>query len=192
MKPVHPSASPNRTRLGVRLRASRKDQGLTIEQLADATGLTKGFISRVERDQTSPSVATLATWCQVLSLPIGSLFEDPPLEIISLADAPLINMGGLDVVERMLSPRSLRSAQLLRSEISAGGSGGDDLYTINCEVEIIHVLRGSLELVLASKTISLATGDTLSLPGSEPHTWRTAEESEILWVLVPAAWSGST
>ncbi|MGJ3561185.1 helix-turn-helix domain-containing protein [Streptomyces sp. INA 01156] len=88
MKALHPKPSALPVRVGARLRACRKAQGLTIEQVAAATGLTRGFISRVERDETSPSVATLVTLCQVLSLPVGSLFEDADTEVIRLGDAP--------------------------------------------------------------------------------------------------------
>jgi transcriptional regulator with XRE-family HTH domain len=72
MRPIPPSPSTGPTRIGPRLRETRMAQGLTIGNLAEATGLTKGFISRVERDETSPSVATLVNLCQVLSLPVGA------------------------------------------------------------------------------------------------------------------------
>ncbi|MFC7766001.1 helix-turn-helix domain-containing protein [Leucobacter soli] len=67
MRPVHPTADPNRIPIGAKLRASRQAQGLTLEQLATASGLTRGFISRVERDETVPSVPTLVQLCQALS-----------------------------------------------------------------------------------------------------------------------------
>ena len=88
MRPIPPSPSTGPTRIGPRLRETRMAQGLTIGNLADATGLTKGFISRVERDETSPSVATLVNLCQVLSLPVGALFEPPEHEVIEFATAP--------------------------------------------------------------------------------------------------------
>ena len=46
------------------------------------TGLTKGFLSRVERDMTSPSVASLITLCDVLSISVGSLFEAPDVQVV--------------------------------------------------------------------------------------------------------------
>jgi Helix-turn-helix domain len=63
MKAVLPEPSGAPIRLGARLRASRKAQGLTIQQVAAATNLTKGFVSRVERDETSPScTSSPASW----------------------------------------------------------------------------------------------------------------------------------
>ncbi|HET8560922.1 MAG TPA: helix-turn-helix domain-containing protein [Marmoricola sp.] len=193
MRPVHPAPSPEPLRLGARLRASRTAQGLTLGQLAAATGLSKGFISRVERDETSPSVTSLATLCQVLSLPVGSLFVSPDHEVITLQHAPLINMGGVGALERLITPRHESGVQLLRSQLDGYADGGKELYTINCEVESVHVLSGRLTLRFTSQEATLEQGDTLTFAGREPHSWHnpSTQPAEVLWVLVPAAWSGS-
>ncbi|WP_327587936.1 helix-turn-helix domain-containing protein [Nonomuraea sp. NBC_00507] len=194
MRAMHPTPSGSPVRVGARLRASRQVQGLTIEQVAAATNLTKGFLSRVERDETSPSVATLVTLCQVLSVPIGSLFEEPDTEVVHMEDAPRINLGGRGLVERMLTPRSQSRVQVLRSFLDVGASGGDDLYTINCDVEVLHVLAGELEVLFTNRTVVMAAGDTLTFSGREPHNWRNtgSTSADIIWTLVPAAWSGSS
>ncbi|WP_406726957.1 helix-turn-helix domain-containing protein [Streptomyces sp. GD-15H] len=193
MKALHPKPSALPVRVGARLRACRQAQGLTIEQVAAATSLTRGFISRVERDETSPSVATLVTLCQVLSLPVGSLFEDADTEVIRLDDAPQINMGGRGVLDRMVTPRGQSRVQLLRSRLDPDANGGDDLYTINCDVEVIHVIEGEVTVLFTGRTETLTAGDTLTFSGREPHNWRNSGDSvaEVLWTFVPAPWSGS-
>ncbi|WP_405610568.1 helix-turn-helix domain-containing protein [Streptomyces sp. NBC_01511] len=193
MKALHPKPSTLPVRIGARLRACRKAQGLTIDQVAAATSLTKGFVSRVERDETSPSVATLVTLCQVLSLPVGSLFEDAETELVHLESAPHINMGGRGVVDRMITPRGQSRVQVLRSRLEPGADGGDDLYTINCEVEVLHVISGELTVLFTGRTVPMAAGDTLTFSGREPHNWRNDGTSvaEVLWTFAPAAWSGS-
>jgi transcriptional regulator with XRE-family HTH domain len=169
-------------------------QGLTIGNVADATGLTKGFISRLERDETSPSVATLVVLCQVLSLPIGALFEPPQHEVIELASAPLVNFGGTGLVEHMLTPRNESRVQILRSQLAAHASGGDDYYTISCDLEVVHVLQGEITMRFPNGDIQLNTGDSMTVPGREPHTWvnRSDAPAEIIWTIIPASWSGSS
>jgi transcriptional regulator with XRE-family HTH domain len=71
MRSVPIAAGTQELRIGARLRDARQRQGLTIDQVAQSTGLTKGFISRIERDMTSPSVSTLVTVCAALSLPVS-------------------------------------------------------------------------------------------------------------------------
>lgn len=193
MKALHPTPSALPVRVGARLRASRQAQGLTIEQVAAATSLTRGFISRVERDETSPSVTTLVTLCQVLSLPVGSLFEDAETAVVRLDDAPHLNMGGRGVVDRMITPRGQSRVQVLRSHLEPGADGGEDLYTINCDVEVLHVIAGEVSVLFTGHTQRLTAGDTLTFSGREPHNWRNtgATAADVLWTFVPAAWSGS-
>lgn len=194
MKPIHPEPNRGVLLIGSKLRAARLGQGMTIAQVSETTGLTKGFISRLERDETSPSVASLVMICQVLSLPIGSLFERPSGEVVHLDDAPHINLGGTRAVERLVTPRDEERFQLLRSTLEPGASGGDDLYTINCDVETVHVLKGGMTMRFAQHETVLREGDTLTIPGREPHSWTNhlGTVSEVIWVISPAAWSGSS
>lgn len=193
MRAIHPDADLNATPIGARLRAARTGQGLSLGQLAETTGLSKGFLSRVERDETSPSVATLVQLCQVLSLPVGALFAEPEIHRVSFADAPRINLGGVRADERLLSPRSEHRVQLLRSELEPDAHGGSDLYTINCDLEVLHVLAGDLTVRFADRSIDLSAGDALTFPGREPHTWHVTggAPASVLWVIAPAPWSGS-
>ena len=193
MRAVHPAPETGPISIGPKIRATRLAQGLSMAQLAEASGLTKGFISRIERDETSPSVATLVSLCQILSLPIGSLFEAPEHEVIHLDDAPRINFGGRGLEERLLTPRSESGIQLLRSVLEPGASGGDDFYTITCELEVLHVLSGGITVRFPHQEVVLGAGDTTTLAGREPHAWfnESGGRSEVLWAIVPAAWSGS-
>lgn len=193
MRPIHPNAADEPVRIGAKLRASRQAQGLTLERLATASGLTKGFISRIERDETMPSVPTLVQLCQALSLPIGTLFEEPDLQLVRRADAPRINMGGVGVDDRMVTPRGEDRVQILRSALEPYSSGGDALYTINCEIESLHIVSGKVDLVLPDRQLTLHQDDTVTFPGRTPHTWRAGKSgAEVLWVIVPAPWSGSS
>ncbi|MET1051791.1 MAG: helix-turn-helix domain-containing protein [Mycetocola sp.] len=194
MRPLPPTPSGLPIRVGARLRASRQAQGLTIEQVAVATQLTKGFVSRVERDETSPSVATLVTLCQVLSLSVGSLFEEAETEVVHLEKAPHINFGGRGAVERLLTPRNQSRVQVLRSRLEPGAEGGKELYTVNCDVEVLHVIEGRVAVHFTGRTENLIPGDTLTFSGREPHNWGNASDipAVVIWTIVPAAWSGSS
>jgi transcriptional regulator with XRE-family HTH domain len=194
MRAVRLSASSQRIPLGSRLRSSRQAQGLTILQVATSTGLTKGFISRIERDETSPSVATLLTICEVLSIEVGSLFAATQVDVVRAADAPLINMGGSGAEERLMTPRGQPRLQLIRSVMEPGASGGAELYTINSEIEVVYVVRGTIEVRFADEVVLLDAGDALTFEGREPHSWENTSSDvvEVLWTLAPAAWSGAS
>lgn len=142
-------------------------------------------------DMTSPSVSTLVTVCAALSLPVGELSVVPKTDVVRGAEAPHIQLTGRGADERLLTPRGQARLQLVRSIIEPGGTGGDELYTLNCEVEVVHVLRGRLEVLFSRSAELLEAGDTMTFSGREPHTWHNPdanEVSEVLWVIVPAPW----
>lgn len=188
------SSSNGSVPFGDRLRAARTELGLTLDQLATAAGLSKGFLSRVERNEASPSVATLVTICDVMSIEVGTLFRAPQLRLIKRGDAETITTVGPGIREMVMTPRSERLVQLILSTVDPGGSAGDALYTIDCEVEVAHVVTGRVEVRFANETVLLSRGDALTFPGREPHSWRNAsdtETAEVVWAISPAPWRGS-
>lgn len=189
MRGVSPKAEPQSARIGAKLRAARRAQGLTLETLAEGTGLSKGYISRVERDETSPSVTTLHSLCQVLSINIGSLFDEPDTAVIRLESAPHINLGGYGAREQMVTPRGQSAVQVIHSTIEAGADGGDELYTINCDVEVLHVISGEIELRFSTSNMHLGATDTITFNGAEPHSWHCDVDTRVMWILIPAPWS---
>ena len=167
--PVEPSNAA--LAIGSRIRSVRQAQRLTIDQVAESTGLTKGFLSRVERDLTSPSIASLVTLCQVLSLDVGALFSQPDTHVVRLAEAPRISLGGDGIIEQLVTARSERRLQVIRSVIEPHGEGEKELYSVDCEVEVLHVVAGRFIVIFANERFELEAGDTVTFPGREPHSW---------------------
>ncbi len=186
------AARPPRSALvsiGPRIRAARTAGGLTLEAVASSAGLTKSFVSRLERDQVSPSVASLVAVCDVVGLRVGELFEQPSTAVVRHGEGAPINFGGTAVEETLLSPGTQRDIQVIRSHILPGGHGGKELYSLDCAVEFVYVVAGRLVVVMAEESLALGAGDALTMPGRQPHTWRNASTSlpcDVLWVLAPA------
>ncbi|HET8796034.1 MAG TPA: helix-turn-helix domain-containing protein [Arthrobacter sp.] len=183
--PVEPSHG--QVAIGSRIRAARQSQRMTIEQVADSTGLTKGFLSRIERDLTSPSVASLVTLCEVLSVSIGDLFLAPETNLVRLETAPRISLGGEGISEKLLTVRSEHRIQMIRAVIAPRGKGESELYSVDCEVDVLHVVSGRLTLIMTHESYDLGPGDTMTFPGREPHSWSndTDDEVVVIWTLVP-------
>lgn len=174
MWPVTPSAAG--VPIGARLRAVRKERKLTIHKLAEITGLSKGFLSRVERDLTSPSVASLVTICEALSLTVGELFISPKTELVELSSAPSISFGGQGIKEWLVTPRSERRFQVLRAEIEPHAESDEGLYTLDCEAEVVHVIEGRFVISFPGKEFDMLAGDTMTFPGREPHSWSNPQD----------------
>ena len=170
-----------------RERFARKDYRATpTREIAEAAGVSKGFLSRLERDLTSPSVSTLVTLCQVLGASPGDVLDAPEVTVVRLADAPAVNLGGEGIRERLITPRGSRDLQILRADIAPRGRGEAELYTVDCRVEAVHVVTGRLELRTTEAVHLLEEGDTVTFPGREPHSWANPDDrpAVVLWTLV--------
>lgn len=185
MKSLPVKAGRYTTQPGRRLRTLREERRMTLDQLAEATGLSKGFLSRMERDVTSPSVASLVTVCEVLGVSPGTVLESPDTILTHLDTAPTVDLGGTGIVERLLTPRNQRELQIVHADIAAGGHSEEDMYTMDCSVESVHVISGEFVLSTPDQEFHLRTGDTVTLPGAEPHSWRNpgTGPTRVLWVL---------
>lgn len=175
--------------IGSRLRVARLAKGLTLGTVAAACGLTQGYLSKLERDQVSPSVASLVAICNAVGLRVGDLFEPPPSAIVRAGEGSLINFGAEKAREYMLTPGDQTHLQVIQSQIEPGGTGGAAEYVLDCDIEFIYVIRGALEILMGGDVFPLAEGDAMTMRGREPHTWRNASEAdgcEVLWVLAPA------
>lgn len=184
-----PLPARERAPIGPRLRAARKSRRMTIEALADATGLTKSFLSKLERDATSASVASLLRVCDALGLRPGTLFDTPATSLVRGDDAPAVNYGGDGVRDALLTPSSEAKVMAVRSDIDPGGNSGGEPYSMDADIEVAHVLSGEVELTISGEVHVLAAGDTLTYDPREPHAWRNPSATvpaRVLWVLAPA------
>ena len=181
--------------LGDRLRQAREARRLTLDDVAEAAEVTKGYISKVERNQATPSVAVLVRICQVLDLSIGDLF-DPHSghSLIRLEDREPINFGGEGLTEALLTSTKERRIQAIHSLIEPGGGSGQEPYSLPSDVEFAYVISGRVKLTVGDNEQILRAGDAISFSPSEPHSFANDDAvntAEILWVLSPALPAGS-
>ena len=99
-----PARRQPEVRIGARLRAARRSRGLTLDRVAEMTALTKGFLSRLERDEVSPSVASLVAVCDAVGIRVGELFQTPATSLVRAGEGRPINFGGRGVREELLTP----------------------------------------------------------------------------------------
>jgi transcriptional regulator with XRE-family HTH domain len=179
-------------RIGARLRGVRLAQRRTMAEVAAASGLTKGFLSRLERDQANASVAALVRLCAALELPVGSLFEPAPAgQVVRAGEYPPLEFGGHDLREFLLTPRGERRLAAIVSEVQPGGGSGEEPYGLPADVEFVLVLAGQVHLRFAGagagSVVDLAEGDAFTFPPSTSHTFTAGRDgARVLWVISPA------
>jgi transcriptional regulator with XRE-family HTH domain len=174
--------------LGPKLRAERTARGLSIQQVAQAAGVTKSFLSKLETDQVSASVATLLRICDAMGVRPGTLFDPPTANLVRAGEARPISLGGEGMVEYLISGDSNEHLMALMSVIEPGGGSGKEPYALTSAADIIHIKQGRLDVTIEHEIFNMRAGDTLTFQPSKPHAWRNPSTSEVtiaIWVIVP-------
>ena len=178
--------------IGQRLRDIRRGRQLRLEDIANAAGFTKSFVSAVERGETSPSIGSLYRICDVLNISMSSLFEvmeAPDSNVVRRTDVEGTYFGGEGVVNYVLSPRSERRAQIIETHVAPGGSPGRELWSHPGDLIMATVVQGSLEVRFADRSTLLGEGDTISYVPSEAHSWRNPDPEKgaiVMFFEIPA------
>lgn len=173
---------------GARLRELRLRRGLTLEGLAEASGLSRGFLSRLESGGRQASIAAVLTLSRVLEVSLAFLFESPlaaePCVIVRGADAEEKTANGLTYATLSNVGRFSRM-QPLRIKVSTTRRGKEH-YRHQGE-EWLYVLSGNLVLSLAGNTYNLGPGDAAHFESRLPHRLIAPgpEDAEVLLVASP-------
>jgi DNA-binding transcriptional MerR regulator/quercetin dioxygenase-like cupin family protein len=171
---------------GQRFRRLRTRRGLSLAQVARATGVSVGFLSSLERGQMRSSIATLRRIARFYRTNILSLFETAgehprlvrPAQRKILETTPGVRMELLAWGNTAMEPHLFR--------VKPGGGSGES-YSHEGE-EFLHILRGDFEIWLDRKEhYLLKPGDSLYFESSTPHRWRNPgrKETWLLWINTP-------
>ncbi|MCW0182622.1 helix-turn-helix domain-containing protein [Zavarzinia sp.] len=178
-----------RAKIGHKLRARRQELGMTLDEVAAAADLTKSFLSAVERDQTSPSVASLLAVCDVLRLQVGALFEAAGEAVVRVADRRPIEFGGSGISDLLVSPALTRRFQAVLSHLAPGADGGEELYSLRAAEVFVLVEEGAVTIRFAGEVVTLSVGDTLTYDPRRPHSFGNASATlpaTALFIIMPA------
>jgi transcriptional regulator with XRE-family HTH domain len=173
-------------RLGERLRRHRQAQGLSLAAVAEASGVTKGFLSQLERGLSRASVASLRRIADAVGISIADLL-DRPQEPLDSTSAPAVNFGGTGARDRLLTPVGFPHFQVLHATVDPGGyhEVADEPRE---ESHLVYVVEGSFTVVLDEKEHRLEAGQSLAFQMPGRYGWRndTDRAAQVLWTFSPA------
>lgn len=172
--------------IGGKLKELRVLKGLTQEELADRAELSKGFISQVERDLTSPSIATLIDILQCLGTTIGEFFNEDAEEQIVFGknDYFLKKDAELNNEIQWIIPNAQKNRmEPIRLTLGAGGSTCPD--TPHEGEEFGYVLQGSISIHLGTHTYKAKKGEAFYYTSDKPHYLSSKTGAAVLWISSP-------
>ncbi len=174
--------------IGSAIRNIRKKRGITIAQLCEGTGLSKGFMSLIENNKTSPSIATLESIADYLQVPLPYflLKKNERMKVVKKDERKISQYGKEQIRVETLGEEG--GLKLLLVEIPPGYPRNDETNVHDGE-EIHYVLKGKVLAQQGEDTAVLEEGDTFSWKACSPHVVKNLGEETAL--LLIASYSDS-
>lgn len=159
--------------LGARVRALRRARGWTVEDLANAVGVDKAHISRIENNLKTPSIATIAKMSQSLEVPMAQLLG----ETLNKSDIKVTRGESLDRMSEAHEPALHQFVPLLHGDtvnafeafIIFPGPDAGQTEAQHGGQEMLYILAGVVDVIFQSHSVRLSGGDCIHFPGHLEH-----------------------
>ena len=170
-------------KVGALIRARRRQLHMTLEEICQAAGISKGYLSQVERDQATPSLGTLAQIARSLDVGMDYFIATPSVEdsLTRAEERPKFSVDGSSILyERIAADFAGNILSSFVMNIPAGYRS----ETVSHEgEEILYVLEGTIRQKLDDEDIEMKAGDSLHFRGNRPHAWwnDSGKPARLLW-----------
>lgn len=173
--------------LGARIKALRMKKGLTLEELGSRTELTKGFLSQLERNLTSPSLATLEDIVEVLGVTMSGFFADDEEQIVFTKEDAFIDERGDRTLHWIIPNAQKNRMEPLVLELEPG-QYSQEIEPHEGE-EFGYVLAGRIQIIRGSDSRKLLVrkGESFYFRGNDTHSLYNNGQTtaRVLWVSTP-------
>lgn len=172
--------------LGERIKQMRNQLGLTQAELADRCELTKGYISQLENDINSPSIATLTDILSALGSNLAEFFKEETEEKVVFTKEEFIEKDSDGVVWNWLIPNAQKNMmEPVLVELAEGVATVGDVPHEG--EEFGYVLEGRIAIELGKKHYLCKKGEAFYYPANKPHSIlnKGKGKAKFLWVSTP-------
>ena len=164
-------------RIAARVRDLRRRHGLSLEALAQRSGVSRSMISLIERGESSATAVVLEKLAASLGVALARLFEDPqadPSPLAPRATQPQWRDPASGYLRRNLSPAGWPSPlQLVEVEFPAGAKVAYETGARDVPVhQQVWVLEGSIEMNVGAQRHRLGAGDCIAMQLDRPIGFR--------------------
>jgi transcriptional regulator with XRE-family HTH domain len=197
---------------GMKIRQERLRRKLTLEQLSGRTGLSKSFLSQVERNLAQPSVTSLKNIAHELGISVvyfltdnnmdqtlwgyGRSIEKPAngtinysrdIKVVRADKRKGVTMPGSNVLYEVLTPDLNRHLEVMFMRISEGETSGEEGMVDAPGEKFGVVLKGEIEFRVGNEVFKLRAGDSIVHPADTEIWWRGLKGNpiEVIWVQTP-------
>ena len=172
--------------LGAKIKALRTKNNLTLEELASRSELTKGFLSQVERNLTSPSVSTLEDILEALGTDLASFFkESTETKVVFTKEDYFIDEHDHYRIHWIVPNAQKNEMEPILLELFPNGKSME-LQPHEGE-EFGYVVEGRISIICGEHTYRVKKGETFYFSGKENHYLYNEGkyDAKVLWITTP-------
>ena len=172
--------------IGHKIKQLRIQNGLTLEELASRSELTKGFLSQLERNLTSPSIQTLADIVEALGSSMSDFFKEDTKEKIVFQKKDFFVDERENYTVHWIVPNTQKNAmEPILVELPQGGESFE--VTPHSGEEFGYVIDGCIQLVCGDETFVVHKGETFYLHGRNFHYTKKEKKTlaKVIWISTP-------
>lgn len=172
--------------LGSKIKQLRQQKNLTQKELADRCELTKGYISQLENDLNSPSIATLCDILNALGSTLSEFFCEEQEEKVVFSEEEFIEKDSDGVIWNWIIPNAQKNMlEPVLVELKEGAATTDDVAHEG--EEFGYVLEGKLQIRLGKRNYHCKKGQTFYYKADRPHQIinNGKTKAKFLWISTP-------
>lgn len=175
-------------RLGERVRALRREAGLTLDGLAERAGVSRAMLSKVERGEKNPTLVVAARVAEGLGVTLTQLIDTEAPGAVAVArrgERRVMRDPRTGFERQEISPAaSGRGVELVYNVVPEGSTSGEFPPHREGVEEHVVVERGRLRAVLGVEEYVLEAGDAVYFEAGVPHRFDNVGEGECGYYLV--------
>jgi len=192
-------ASPIEKTINTKIGQIRQNKGITLKVLSERTGLTEGYLSRIERSDTAPPIVTLIRIAEALDTDISFFFlqenddalQNPPIVIDRKSSAQWTDSSNIfneaNVCRyKYIALSKMKPSKNMLPYILEYDSGANESSKHEGE-EFVYVLEGVLEILYGTERYVLEAGDSAYFECFIPHVVKSLsnERAKIINIIFP-------
>lgn len=175
-------------RLGARVQSLRRERGLTLDGLAERSGVSRAMISKLERGEKNPTLVVAAKVAEGLGVTLSQLVgieEQREVVLVPRGRRMVMRDPETGFERQLLSPTfGNRGVEFVRNIIPEGGASGEFPPHRRGAEEYIVVEKGQLRAVLGGEEYVLDEGDAVYFEADVTHRFENAGNGECSYYLV--------
>jgi transcriptional regulator with XRE-family HTH domain len=167
-------------RVAANLRNRRKAKGLSLDQLATASGVSRAALSQIETLKSNPSLSVLWKIAVGLGIPFSELLGDrrPGANLLRRGDSQVLRSADGRMESRPVAPPGFsREVEMYELRLAGRSSHASEAHAPGTS-ELIIVLAGLLRMHVGEERYELGPGDSLAFPADRPHVYENPAGSE--------------